>query len=61
MAGYCGSFEQLLESFAKKKAMRSDAKSVNQLLEDLTAIQNETFEIARGIVKGVKNENRKNL
>lgn len=57
-AGYCGTYEGLIVSFAKQKARDVEAETVRELLEEMKQIQEETIKLATDIVRKGKNETR---
>jgi hypothetical protein len=54
VAGYCGNFKQLLESFIINKSNRSDATEVIGVITELKIIQNNAIEIAKAYFESRK-------
>lgn len=51
VAGYVGSFEQLLTDFFDYKTRESNAREVKEFLKDVKAARNEVIELIKGLKK----------
>lgn len=51
VAGYSGTYEGLLRTFAQQKARNTEATKVEGLLREMKQIQNDTIKLAHEIVR----------